>query len=244
MRLVTQVKLHPSSEQKGMLDRTLRAANAACEYVGQVAWDAKVFRRFALHRYCYREIRTRFNLGAQLAVRVIAKVADAYRLERKVQRTFRVRGSVAFDRRNLSWNPADRAISIWTVGGRQRIGYRCGARQAAMLIHQRGESDLVYRDGAFYLYATCELPDGQMTAPAGFLGIDMGLKNIAFDSDGTRYRGNHALSLRHRHRRLRRRLQAKRTKSAKRLLRMRSRKESRFMTDVNHCVSKQLVTTA
>ena len=39
-------------------------------------------------------------------------------------------------------------------------------------------------------------------------------------------------------------MQAKGTKSAKRLLKRRRRKESRFATDVNHCISKRLVQVA
>lgn len=53
-----------------------------------------------------------------------------------------------------------------------------------------------------------------------------------------RYAGAHLNRVRHRNRRLRHKLQHKGTKSAKRLLKKRSRKESRFAKDVNHCVSK------
>ena len=43
---------------------------------------------------------------------------------------------------------------------------------------------------------------------------------------------------------LRQKLQAKGTKSAKRLLKRRHSKESRFATDFNHCISKRLVQVA
>jgi IS605 OrfB family transposase len=49
---------------------------------------------------------------------------------------------------------------------------------------------------------------------------------------------------RHRARYLRARLQAKGTKSAKRLLRKRSRKEARFAADVNHVIANRIVTEA
>lgn len=50
--------------------------------------------------------------------------------------------------------------------------------------------------------------------------------------------------VRHRNRDLRRRLQARNTKSAKRLLKRRSRKESRFAADTNHVISNRIVTEA
>ena len=51
-------------------------------------------------------------------------------------------------------------------------------------------------------------------------------------------------SLRRRHRHVRGRLQAKRTRSARRRLRRRSGRERRFATDVNHTIAKQLVRRA
>jgi IS605 OrfB family transposase len=244
MQLSAQVKLQPTAEQKALLLRTLRAANAACNQASQVAWTTRTFRRFPLQKLCYQDLRARFGLGAQMAIRVLAKVADAYRLDRQTERTFRSRGSIAFDRRNLSWAMATGTVSLWTLEGRQRIPYVCGKRQEDLLARQHGETDLAYRDGTFYLLTSCEVPEASQQPVGGVLGVDVGLKNIAYDSDGRRYAGSHALGLRHRHRRLRHRLQVKHTKSAKRLLQKRSRRERRFMTDVNHCVSKQLVTTA
>lgn len=41
------------------------------------------------------------------------------------------------------------------------------------------------RDGEFYLLATCEIPEADLNDdPAGFLGVDLGIVNIATTSDG------------------------------------------------------------
>ncbi len=106
----------------------------------------------------------------------------------------------------------------------------------------RGAADLIYRDGRFYLAAVIDVPD----PPAGpepdeWLGVDLGIVNIATDSDGQAHSGKGLRAIRRRNRELRRRLQAKRTKSATRLLRKRRRKEARMARDVNHCISKSLV---
>jgi putative transposase len=50
--------------------------------------------------------------------------------------------------------------------------------------------------------------------------------------------------VRHRNQRLRAKLQKKGTKSAKRLLKKRRRKEARFAADVNHSISKRIVAEA
>src|SRR5690606_26473738 len=80
--------------------------------------------------------------------------------------------------------------------------------------------------------------------PKEFLGVDLGIRNIASDSDGEVFSGDHVNGLRHRYARIRQRLQKKGTKSAKRLLKKRRHKEARFATDVNHRVAKMLVAKA
>ncbi len=73
--------------------------------------------------------------------------------------------------------------------------------------HRKGESDLVHRDGMWFLYAGCDVPDVPATPPAGFLGADLGIANLATDSNGTRYSGKGLNRVRHRNQRLRAKLQ-------------------------------------
>jgi putative transposase len=78
----------------------------------------------------------------------------------------------------------------------------------------------------------------------GFLGVDFGIVNIAASSDGQRMAGARLNRYRKRQRRLRARLQAKKTRSARRLLKKRRCKEARFAADINHQVSKRIVAEA
>jgi IS605 OrfB family transposase len=77
-----------------------------------------------------------------------------------------------------------------------------------------------------------------------FLGVDLGIANIAADSDGKKYSGSEMKSVRHRQRRLRTKLQKKHTTSANRRLKKLAGKEERFARHTNHVISKQIVTTA
>jgi hypothetical protein len=74
----------------------------------------------------------------------------------------------------------------------------------------------------------------------GFLAVDFGIVNIAASSDGQRLAGARLNRYRKRQQRLRARLQAKKTSSARRLLTKRRRKEARFAADVNHQISKRI----
>src|SRR5215212_5574294 len=139
MRLTVQLKLLPTPEQAESLTRTLVTANAACDYISQVAWESRTFRQFPIHRLTYQAVRETFGLAAQLAVRCIAKVADAYKLDRTSLRMFQPHGAVPYDDRILSYNLNGSQISIWTLSGRQAIRFVCGARQRELLTTQRGE---------------------------------------------------------------------------------------------------------
>ncbi|HWQ36945.1 MAG TPA: transposase [Blastocatellia bacterium] len=243
MKLTIGLKLKPTPEQAQALAETLSRANAAANECSRVAWESRTFGQFKLHKLAYTLIREKYGLSAQVAVRVIAKVADAYKLDKRRMRVFRADGSIAYDDRILRYGTE--SVSIWTLAGRQKILFVGGEHQRRLLHSRQGESDLVYRKGKWYLFATVNVVEPPTDDdPDGMLGVDFGIARIAADSEGRSYSGAHLRNLRKRHRRLRAKLQSKGTKSAKRLLKKRSLKERRFATHTNHCISKQIVQTA
>ena len=244
MKLTAKVKLLPTKAQVDSLKRTIETANQACNYISEAAWLAKSFRQFDVHKLVYHEVRASFRLVAQLVIRCIAKVADSYKIDKKTKREFRSTGSIPYDLRILSWKIADSYVSIWTVDGRQKIEFAVGDYQRKMLQSQRGETDLCLIDGEFYLYTTCDVAESELSFDGNVLGVDLGIANIATDSDGSQYSGKKVNNTRKRYAKLRSKLQAKQTKSAKRLLKKRSRKEKRFANDVNHVISKEIVSRA
>jgi putative transposase len=244
MRLTAAIQLLPTSEQADALKRTLETANAACNYISQVAWETKTFRQFPIHRLTYQDVRETFGLAAQLAVRCIAKVADAYKLDRKVQRTFDPYGAVPFDDRILSYNLKGSEVSIWTVNGRQAIPFVCGLRQRELLATQRGETDLALVRGKWYLFVACEVETPEPIDAEGALGVDLGIVNLATDSDGEAFSGHHVEHRRQWYQARRQALQKSGTKSAKRHLKRLAGRQRRFQKDTNHHISKRLVAKA
>jgi putative transposase len=242
VKLTVQLKLKPTPEDATALSATLERANDAANAMSATAWQTHTFGQWPLHKLCYYDIKARFDLNAQVVVRAIAKVADAYKLDRQRPRRFRRHGSIAYDDRILRYG-AD-YVSLWTVDGRRQIPFLCDERTRKRLPFRQGESDLVYWDGDWYLFATIhhdEPPEGDIE---DVLGIDLGVVNLAVDSDGNRYSGRHVTNLRRRHRRLRAKLSAKWTRSSRRLLKKRRRKERRFATHINHTISKRIVAEA
>lgn len=266
---VVKVKLLPSDEQARTLAATLRACNEGANLASRVAFERRVRPKVDLQRVVYGEVKQRV-VGAQAAVRVIGKVADAYKAQRSNLRAgrygkpgsqqrakaelrpivFRPDAAQPFDARNLSWRLADRVVSIWTLQGRILVPITGRDADLDLLArHRIGETDLVMRDGMVFLHATIAVPGPAITEPCGFIGVDLGIVKIASTAreDGTPVRdwsGGAVTSRRKRNARLRRRLQAKGTASARRLLVKRSGKESRFVADVNHQISKSIVAEA
>src|SRR5262249_43338548 len=141
-----------------------------------------------LHRAHYRELRERFGLSSQMAVRAIAKVCEVYKRDRSVRPTFRPRGAIPYDQRILSFK-ADDCASLLTLEGRVVVPFVAGEHQRALLAGKRGQADLVLRKGRWYLYVTVEVPEAAPIQTTDVLGVDLGLVNLATDSDGACYTG-------------------------------------------------------
>src|SRR5207247_5850403 len=80
--------------------------------------------------------------------------------------------------------------------------------------------------------------------PTGCLGVDLGIVNLATDSDGETYRGSQIDRKRKWYANRRQALQQVGTKSAKRRLRQTRRRQRRFQKDTNHRIRKRLVAAA
>jgi putative transposase len=244
LKLIAKVKLKTTREQAEALKQTLLRANECCDWISEQAWKSKQFQRFAMQKDSYSESRARFGLTAQVVIRCIAKVADAYKLDKTTKRAFRPIGSISYDDRILRWYVEKQTVSIWTLDGRIKVPFAGGEKQLALLAIRQGGSDLILHKGAFYLAAVCNAVEESPQEMAGFLGLDLGVANIATDSDGKSHSGKPLKGIRHRRRHLRTKLQKKGTRSAKRKLKKLSGRETRFATAVNHVISKQIVAKA
>ena len=245
MKLVAVAKLLPTPAQAAALRATMERFNAACDWLAGQAFAAHTADKYALQRDHYRALRERFGLSAQMAVRAVSKVAEVFKRDKTTCPRFRPLGAVPFDQRIYSFKGLDR-VSILTLGGRELIPFVAGAYHAARLGGDvaRGQADLVLRRGKFYLYVTVDVPDGAPVDPEGWLGVDLGIRNLATDSDGERHSGAAVEAVRVRVHKLRGALQAAGTKSAKRHLRKLAGREARFRSHTNHVLSKRLVCKA
>lgn len=244
MKLIAQLQLKPTPEQTQALRATLERANAACDFIAELAWEHQTFGQFALHKISYEATRARFGLSAQVVVRCIKKVCDAYALDKKVKRTFKPHGAISYDERILTYKIEAQEVSIWTVEGRIKMPFVCGKRQKQLLQTRQGESDLALVKGEFFLLATCNVEAPEVDKSGGVIGCDFGLVEIVTTSEGKSYSGESVKAMRRKLRAHRARLQKCGTKDTKRRLKKAAKRQERFVRNQNHCISKELVRDA
>ncbi len=244
MKLVAAIKLLPSAADAAALRATLERCNAAASWLAQHGFDNGTFRQFDLHRLAYRELRERFSLTAQAAVRTIAKVADAFKVSRKAAPVFRSDAAQPYDDRIIRFVKGAEAVSLWTVAGRMTIPIVMGEHQRRLMAYRKGEVDLCLVRGKWYLAATCDVPETEEFEAEDWLGVDLGIVNLAADSDGKLYSGAAVERVRRRLASRKKGLQRRGTKAAKRRLRKLAGKEARFRKHENHCISKVIVANA
>ena len=151
---------------------------------------------------------------------------------------------------NRDWSFTRGLVSICTLGKRIRCEYehsivynlssdiKLGG--AKLIFKVRGKKRLWF----LHIATTREVPEFDKSQPSSVTGIDRGLRFIitSYDGQNTRFvSGKQILKIRNHYKKLRARLQSKGTKSAKRRLKALSGRETRWMTDVNHRLSKALV---
>jgi putative transposase len=250
MQLAIKVKLVPSQKQAKILLETIEAFNEACNFVSQIAFENRTASVVKIHRICYYEIRKKFNLSSQMAVRVVGKVADTYKVARnkklKLKKPYRFKkhGAVIYDQRILTWKGLEK-VSILALQGRQVVPIVLGGYQEAKLqFPRRGQVSLLYKNSKFCLIAIVDVPEPPEKVNKEFLGIDMGVKVLAVDSKGEVYSGKEVDKKRIKLDKLKSALQKCGSKAAKRHLKKLSGKEARFRTWVNHNVSKKIVEKA
>ena len=243
MKQTMLLKLAPSPEQSNALLDTMHAFNAACNAIAETAIAEQLANKFELQKLVYAQVRTQYGLSAQMAIRAISKVTEAYKRDKSIKPTFRTDGAITFDERIMSFKGLN-TVSLLTVHGRILVPFRVGGYQASRLNSIKGQADLLYRNGTFSLAVTLDVPESTPYNPLETLGVDLGIINLATDSTGESFSGHLVEANRTRHHALRQRLQQRGTKSAKRHLKRLSGKQARFQKNTNHVISKRIVQKA
>lgn len=133
--------------------------------------------------------------------------------------------------------------SLASVAGRQEVAYRLYNHAANLFAQATGfdSADLACRKGEWHLHVVLTIPTPEFVDNAQAVGVDLGLNRPAVTSNRKFLGQRRWREISNRYFRLRRKLQCKGTRQAKRRLKRLSGKQFRFRADCDHVLSKQVV---
>jgi putative transposase len=254
MQLILQTQLSPNQEQAAKLLATMTAFNAAADWLAGQAFELKLANKIKLQQLYYYELRRLFGLSAQMAIRCLAQVCEAYSRDPSIRPHFRERAAIPYDQHMMGFKGPDQ-VSLLTLEGRFLVPLVMGQHQRERFGENHGQSDLVYRqkDGKWFLLVTIEVAENKPLAVTQFLGVDFGMVNLAADSDGHIHTSTETEKIRRNYTKVRRSLQqkaarhkrkGKRPTNLRRKLKALSKKERAFKATTNHQIAKQIVEKA
>ena len=252
MILTEKVKLNPLPEQATELLHTMKQFNLASSWLAKQAFQRKLACRLILHKLFYQDLREKFGLKSQMAIRCIASVSFNYKRDRRKLISFRPHTSITFDKNNLS-RKDNNIISISSLEKRLCIPFTCAeSRRKRLDSLPWKECKLQIKNGTFFLCIALDIPEDSPKEINDFLGLDLGVINIATTSNGEIFSSEKIEQIRTKYLKRRKLLQRKaakaktrrRRKNIRRASRRLSGREANFRKNYNHILSKKLVCLA
>ena len=245
MKITIKCKLLETASQHQQLLDVMENFNNACNWVAEKAFHSKIFNKMLLQKSVYYELKQKYNLSSQMAILVVRKVSSSYanKDQRNTLINYYKYGSIDYDTRNFTIKK-DNMVSLMVLSGRIKIPYQSYKKLSDLNLC--GQCELIYDKlkKQFYVNYVYDEIEKKPIETNKFLGVDMGIINIAVTSDGEIYSGDKVETHRKKITLLKSNLQSKGTKSARKHLVKISKKENRYKKDTNHCISKKIVVKA
>lgn len=252
--VTAKIQIVPStSEQHELLHRTMRAYMSACNLVSETVLSTRNLIQSQLNNVLYYDLRQQFNLRSQMAQSVLKTVIASYKAILESQKEW-IKPNYSKPQLDLVWNrdysldKKQNLFSVNTLEGRIKVKfYNQGFEQYFTDNCKFGTAKLVFKHNKFFLHipVTYEVSELKSSEISNVVGIDRGLRFLAvtYDSKGNTvfYSGKELKQKRAHYKQLRRQLQKVGTPSSRRRLKRIGQRENRWVSDVNHCISKALV---
>ena len=240
-----KLKLNVSSDASISLLKTMRDYTVAFNICSTWGFDNRTASKINCHNATYQNVRQSVpNLPSSLvqgardvACESLKSVKCHFKPLRKEYSAMRYNARVI----RVCFDSGYATIS--TSDGRIKVTFGIPKYYRQYLSWNIKSSTLSLRknDDTFYLHCQLETDTPKTIAEQSVLGIDRGIVNIAVCSDNTFFNSKAVKNARSKYAHLRAELQSKGTRSSIRKLRKLAGRERRFVTDVNHCISKQIV---
>ncbi len=253
------------------MEDLLKAFADACNYANAQVKPG-ITSKTTIQSQVYQDIRAKFGLSANQAVRVCARVGanrKAAKLKGKPVKEFRPT-SADYDARIFAFREKDWTVSLTLLGGREHIRIVVANYQKGKLAGRKPTSAQLckHSDGGYYIHIQLTVRVGAPHRPEDesgtksfeapdpikskrVIGVDFGRREIARTSTGEAWDGKEIQQVRDKYSRVRASLQKKASKGtrstrrrARQILKRLSGRERRYQTWLNHNISIAIIRLA
>jgi len=253
LTITAKFKILPIPEEHALLLKTMRSYTDACNYATAYIFHTCDMSPVSLNNALYRELRQKFGLRSQMAQSALKTVIVRYKAIRAYDRKWirpvfkKPECALVFNR---DYSLHGDVFSINTLEGRIKLAFcKDGMEKFFDGSWSFGTAKLVTKHGKWFLHIPMTksglgCPEDDLS---NVVGVDLGINFLAvsYNSNGGTvfYPGKKIKRHRAEYKRVRKELQQRGTPSARRRLKAIGSRENRWMHDVNHQVSKALVTS-
>ena len=252
MVATAKIQISVDMDSKILLDETMSAYSAACNYVSDYVFRTHDLKQFSLNKALYSILREKFSLKSQMAQSVLKTVVARYKTILENQKKW-IRPCFKRPQYDLVWNRdyslTKSCFSVNTLKGRVKLSYFAQGMSKYFdhTIYKFGTAKLVNKHGKYFLHiaVTYDIEEVRLSEICNIVGIDRGI-NFVVATYNSKHRsdfvnGRIIKQKRANYSKLRKELQMRQTPSARHRLKAIDSRENRWMQNVNHCVSKALV---
>ena len=250
--VTAKVQIIVEESDKLLLNNTMSKYTDACNYVSSYIFETHELKQCLLNKVLYSSLREKFCLKSQMAQSVLKTVIARYKTIKKNQKKW-IKPQFKKPQYDLVWN-RDYSLntdcfSVNTLKGRVKLPYYSKRMEKYFdhFTYKFGTAKLVCKNEKYFLHipVTRNIPKEDITKIDHIVGIDRGINFIVTTYDSKQksifFSGSAIKQKRANYRDLRKKLQIRGTASSRRRLKAIGQRENRWMSDVNHQISKALV---
>lgn len=252
--ITAKLQILPTVDEQVLLTETMNAYSNACNHVSDYIFKTHDLKQASLNKALYHCLRDNFNLKSQMAQSVIRTVIARYKTILELEHIW-VQPNFKHPEYDLVWNRdyslVNNIFSVNTLIGRLKLAYhQKGMSQYFDGTWSFGTAKLVNKRKKWFLHIpmTKDIPELESNNIAHIVGVDLGINFLATTYDGHGktqfFNGRQIKQKRATYKALRSELQRRKTPSARKRLKQIGQRENRWMSDVNHQISKALVTNS
>jgi len=252
--LTAKIQIYPTDDMLLLFTETMKAYRSACNYVSRHVFATHCLKQPAIQKATYSDLRSIYQLRSQMAISVVRTVIGKYKtiLENQkewIELVFKKPQLDLVYNRDYSLT-RDGLFSVNTLQGRVKLSFATkGMEQYFDGSWNFGTAKLVHKHQKWFLHIpfTRTIPDSDPSTIGNVVGTDLGMNFLtaSYGSDHqTRFMSGRFIKQKRAHyKAVRKSLQQCQTPSARRRLKAIDQRENRWIQDVNHCVSKALVSS-